>query len=65
MFWLRNKKLDFWYTLLTNGLCKVNFLTNLNTFLSLLSNKMLVIKAGIHKILVRIANREDPDETAP
>ena len=27
-------------------------------------NKMLVIRAGIHKMLVRIANREDPDQTA-
>ena len=25
---------------------------------------MLDIRAGIHKILVRIANREDPDQTA-
>ena len=25
---------------------------------------MLGIKAGIHKLLVRIANREDPDQTA-
>ena len=25
---------------------------------------MLVIKAGIRKMLVRIANREDPDQTA-
>ena len=25
---------------------------------------MLVIKAGIHKMLVRIRNREDPDQTA-
>ena len=25
---------------------------------------MLVISAGIHKILVRIANREDPDQIA-
>ena len=25
---------------------------------------MWVIRAGIHKILVRIANREDPDQTA-
>ena len=29
-----------------------------------LSNEMWVIKAGIHKLLVRIANREDPDQTA-
>ena len=26
---------------------------------------MLDIRAGIHKTLVRIANREDPDQTAP
>ena len=26
---------------------------------------MLVISAGIHKMLVRMANREDPDQTAP
>ena len=25
---------------------------------------MLVIRAGIHKILVKEANREDPDQTA-
>ena len=25
---------------------------------------MLVTKAGIHKILITIANREDPDQTA-
>ena len=35
-----------------------------NTFLFLLLNKMLVIRAGIHKLLVRIANMEDPDQTA-
>ena len=34
-----------------------------NTFLFLLYNKM-VFKGGIHKKLVRIANREDPDQTA-
>ena len=33
-----------------------------NPFLILFSNKMLVIKAGIHKMLVRIANREDTDQ---
>ena len=27
-------------------------------------NKMFVIRAGIHKILARIANREDPEQTA-
>ena len=34
------------------------------TFFILFSNKMLIFKAGIHKILVKIANREDPDQTA-
>ena len=27
-------------------------------------SQMLVIQAGIHKMLARIANREDPDQTA-
>ena len=40
---------------------KVNFKYSL--FL-LFSNKMLVFKAGSHKMLVRIANREDLDQTA-
>ena len=35
-----------------------------NTFLLLFSIKMLVIRTGIHKIIVRVANREDPDQTA-
>ena len=35
-----------------------------NTFLILFSNTMLIFRAGIHKVLVRIANREDPDQTA-
>ena len=33
-------------------------------FLFLFTNYMLVIRTGIHKMLVRIANREDPDQTA-
>ena len=36
----------------------------LNTFLFLFSNKMLVFMAGIHKMDVRTANREYPDQTA-
>ena len=36
----------------------------LNSFLFLFSNKLLVFRAGIHKMCVRIANREDPDQTA-
>ena len=35
-----------------------------NTYLFRFSNKMLLIRAGIHKMLVRIANREDHDQTA-
>ena len=35
-----------------------------NTFLVLFSNKMLVVKVRIHKTLVRIANKEEPDQTA-
>ena len=35
-----------------------------NAFLFLFSNKMLIIMARIHTLLVRIANREDPDQTA-
>ena len=35
-----------------------------STFLFLFSNKMLVIKAGIYTMFVRIANREDPGQTA-
>ena len=34
-----------------------------NTFLFLYSNKIILIRAGIHKLLVRIENREDPDQT--
>ena len=36
----------------------------LNTFLFLLSNKMLIIMAGIIKMLVWKENREGPDQTA-
>ena len=36
----------------------------LNTFLALFSNQILGIKAEIHKMLVRIANRIDTDQTA-
>ena len=34
----------------------------LNSFLILYSDKRLVFRAGIHKMLIRIANREDPDQ---
>ena len=35
-----------------------------NNFLLLFLNKMLFIRSGIHKMHVRIANREDPGQTA-
>ena len=35
-----------------------------NTFLFQSSNEMLVFMAGIHKMVVRIAKREGPDQTA-
>ena len=34
------------------------------SFIFLFSNKMLIFRAGIHKTLVRRANREDPYQTA-
>ena len=37
---------------------------NVLKFFILFSNKMLVIRAGIHKMLLRMANKEDPDQTA-
>ena len=43
---------------------KVNVLKKSELLILLFSNKMMVITARIHKMLVRIANREDPDQTA-
>ena len=50
MFWVINKKI-----ISVSGL--------VNTFLFLFSNKMLVIRAGIYKMLISIAHREDSDQT--
>ena len=41
-----------------------NVLKFQNTFLFLFSTKMLVIRAGLHKMLVRIANTDDFVQTA-
>ena len=50
---------------LANRLVKtVNVLKFQTFFNSLFSKKMWVIWTGIHKILDRIANREDPEQTA-
>ena len=42
----------------------VNVLKFQTAFLFLFSNKVLVLRAGINKMLNRIASREDPDQTA-
>ena len=34
-----------------------------NTFIFMSLNEILFIRAGIHKMLFRLANREDPDQT--
>ena len=36
---------------------------SLNTFPLLFSIKMLIFRAEIHKMLVKIANKEDPEKT--
>ena len=35
-----------------------------NTVLFPISNELMVLRSGIYKMLVRMANREDPDQTA-
>ena len=50
--------------IMLKGQHTVNVFKILNTFLFLFSNKMLVFRAGIHKFLVKVPNREDPDQTA-
>ena len=35
-----------------------------NTYLFLFSKQNVGFRAGIHKMVVRIANKEDPDQTA-
>ena len=51
----------FTYNIVANILIEYSRCSKIsNTFLFLFSNEMLVFRAGIHKMLVRIANREDP-----
>ena len=42
------------------GNCSIS----LKTSLFLFSNKLLVIRDGMHNVLVRIVDREDHDQTA-
>ena len=58
---LKSKYFSFNKFLVTNEYgkcCKIS-----NTFNFLFSNKMLGFRAVIDKMLVRIASREDPDQT--
>ena len=50
---------DLVYGVRYDKCCKI-----FNTFLFLFSNKMWVFRAVTQKMLVRKANREDPDQTA-
>ena len=61
------KKISPYFKLLSAGSDRdvtVNISKILNTFLVLFPSKMCVIKADIHKMLIRTANREGPDQTA-
>ena len=55
---MNNKGADQW----SGKYCKCSNISN--SFLFLFSITMLVLRAGINKMLVRIANREDPAQTA-
>ena len=61
MFWLRNKKINFSVHTLQLKACGTCSKIS-NTFLVLFLNKMLVIRARIHKMHAGIANRVDPDQ---
>ena len=50
----------YWSILISYAKCS----KILNTLLILAPYKMLMIGPEIHKMLIRIANREDPDQTA-
>ena len=52
------------FSLICKHHCKSYSCKIMYTFLFLFVNAMLIITAGIHQMLVRIANREDPDQTA-
>ena len=56
------QKLESPFTHVENNYGKFSKISN--TCLFLFSNKMLVIRTGIHKMLVKVANRKDPDQTA-
>ena len=49
---------------MNDGISTVNFLIFQTLFSFCSLKEMLVIRTGIHKMYVRVANREDPDQTA-
>ena len=51
-----------WATALPISYCKCSKISN--TFLLLFADKVLVIRAQIYKMCVRIANRKNSDQTA-
>ena len=55
---------DILIVLIMYAVCECFIISKLNAFLFLFSKKTLIIRAGAHKMLVRIANREDSDQTA-
>ena len=56
------------HTKMSSGARCIEFTINIQKLLTFFSfrsqKKILVIRAGTHKMLVRIANRKDPDQTA-
>ena len=58
-----SKYKHIFYTLLNTVTLSVNIL-NFHTHLTFCSQRKCEIRAGIRKILVTIANRENPDQTA-
>ena len=52
------------YSYVSKWAYTVNVLKTLNTFPFRTILEQNAIRAGIHKMLDRIANREDPDQTA-
>ena len=63
LFDLKNHR-SFKYPSSFVGLNSASTVNILNTFLFLFAKKMLGHRAGFHKMLVRIANREDSDQIA-
>ena len=61
-FWTFQLKICWMYNRRTDRYGKCSKI--LNSFLFLFSNKMLVIRTGIHKMLIKMSTREDLDQTA-